>query len=207
MKSIILIGGGGHCRSAIDVIEADGTYQIAGITDQKDKVGETISGYEIIATDDELSRLVAKFENCLITVGQLKSAHLKMKLFNLAKEAGAQLPVIISPSATASARTDIGEGTLVFHRAVVNSGARIGKNSIINTGAIIEHDAVVGDHCHIAPGAIVNGHCSIGDRCMIGSGAVVIQGVTIGDDIVVGANSTVTKDLTEPGIYVGSPAR
>jgi sugar O-acyltransferase (sialic acid O-acetyltransferase NeuD family) len=207
MKSIILLGGGGHCRSAIDVIEAQGTFHIAGITDQPDKVGETISGYEILATDDELSGLVSKFENCLITVGQLKSAALKMKLFNLAKEAGAQLPVIISPSATVSARAKIGEGTIVFHKSVVNSGARIGKNSIINTGAIIEHDAVVGDHCHIGPGAILNGHCSIGDRCMIGSGAVVIQGVTIGGDIVVGANSTVTKDLAEPGIYVGSPAR
>jgi len=31
MKSLLLIGGGGHCRSCIDFIEEEGKYQIAGI--------------------------------------------------------------------------------------------------------------------------------------------------------------------------------
>ena len=31
MKEIILIGGGGHCKSVIDVIECDGSFKIAGI--------------------------------------------------------------------------------------------------------------------------------------------------------------------------------
>ena len=33
MKKIILIGGGGHCKSCIDVIEQEGKYRIAGIVD------------------------------------------------------------------------------------------------------------------------------------------------------------------------------
>jgi acetyltransferase-like isoleucine patch superfamily enzyme len=31
--------------------------------------------------------------------------------------------------------------------------------------------------------------------------------VTICDNVVVGAGSVVTKDITEPGIYAGNPAR
>ena len=54
MKPLILIGGGGHCRSAIDVIESDGRFSITGITDKKEKIGESISGVEIIAEDSEL---------------------------------------------------------------------------------------------------------------------------------------------------------
>jgi len=36
MKPIILIGGGGHCLSCIDVIEQTGLYQIIGILDLPD---------------------------------------------------------------------------------------------------------------------------------------------------------------------------
>jgi len=31
--------------------------------------------------------------------------------------------------------------------------------------------------------------------------------VTIADDVVIGAGSVVTKDIIEPGSYVGNPAR
>jgi hypothetical protein len=31
MDDIVLIGGGGHCKSVIDVIEQQGEYKIVGI--------------------------------------------------------------------------------------------------------------------------------------------------------------------------------
>jgi sugar O-acyltransferase (sialic acid O-acetyltransferase NeuD family) len=207
MKSLILIGGGGHCRSAIDVITSEGSYQIAGITDRVEKVGESINGYKIIAEDSSLKPLIEQYRNCLVTIGQLKSSALKVKLFKMAENLGAEFPVIVSPTAYASSNSDIDRGSVVFHQAVINTHARVGINSVINSGAIIEHDAVIGDHTHIAPGAIVNGHCRVGNHCLIGSGTVMIQETEIGDHIIVGANSTVNRSLTEPGIYAGSPAR
>ena len=44
-KEIILIGGGGHCKSCIDVIESTNDFSIAGIIDSKDKIGDSILGY------------------------------------------------------------------------------------------------------------------------------------------------------------------
>ena len=57
-QKIILVGGGGHCKSCIDVIEQDGTFQIAGIVDVPEKLHQKIFNYEIIATDDDLPQLV-----------------------------------------------------------------------------------------------------------------------------------------------------
>jgi len=54
MHKIILIGGGGHCKASIDVIEQAGTFQIAGIVDVPEKLHQKIFCYEIIATDDDL---------------------------------------------------------------------------------------------------------------------------------------------------------
>lgn len=207
MKPLILIGGGGHCKSAIDVIEAQDEYKIVAITDKKVKIGDSTSGYKVTAEDAELPALIDLYKYCLVTIGQLKSSTFKYRLFRSVKEAGGLLPVIVSPHAVVSKHADLGEGTIVFHQSMINSGCNIGDNCIINSGAIIEHDSVIGNHTHIAPGAIVSGHCKIGNRSMIGSGSVVIQEVTIGDQVVVGAGSTVIRSIKEPGVYVGSPAK
>lgn len=45
---IVLIGGGGHCKACIDVLERQGKYQIAGIIDTDEKVGQDIIGNQII---------------------------------------------------------------------------------------------------------------------------------------------------------------
>lgn len=51
-EKIILIGGGGHCKSCIDVIEQQGEYQIAGIVDMPKNLYQKVVGYEVIATDE-----------------------------------------------------------------------------------------------------------------------------------------------------------
>lgn len=46
----------------------------------------------------------------------------------------------------------------------------------------------------------------IGNRVSIGSNATILP-VSICDDVVIGAGAVVTRSITEPGIYAGSPAR
>jgi acetyltransferase-like isoleucine patch superfamily enzyme len=47
---------------------------------------------------------------------------------------------------------------------------------------------------------------TVGNHVSIGSNATILP-VTICDHVVIGAGSVVTKDITEPGIYAGNPAR
>ena len=97
MKHIILIGGGGHCKSVIDIIEQEGKFEIAGIVDKPDLLGFNILGYSVIGNDSDLANLANKYQYALITVGQIKSPALRIKLFNMAVKAGFVLPKIISP--------------------------------------------------------------------------------------------------------------
>lgn len=190
-ESIILIGGGGHCKSCIDVIEQEGKYSIVGIVDLPEKVGETILGYPIIATDDEIKDLTKKYQNFLITLGQIKSPGRRIEIFNLLKEYKVNLPVIISPIAYVSKHATIDEGTIIMHHALVNASAKIGKNCIINTKALVEHDVEIGNHCHISTGATVNGHVKIGDETFIGSNAVTKENIKIEANSFIKANSIV----------------
>lgn len=47
----------------------------------------------------------------------------------------------------------------------------------------------------------------LGDNVVIGANSVVIGPLHICDDVVIGAMSLVNRDITEPGVYVGTPAR
>ena len=188
---IILIGGGGHCKSCIDVIETEGKFSIIGIIDLKEKIGEKILGYEIIGSDEDIPNFINDFKHIIITIGQISSPESRIKIFKLLEENKAILPVIISPYAYVSKHSTIGKGTIIFHNAIINANAQIGENCIINTKALIEHDAIIGNHCHISTASVVNGDVKIGNGVFFGSGAVSKQGIIIPDFSFIKANSIV----------------
>ncbi|MDO9305942.1 MAG: acetyltransferase [Sulfuricurvum sp.] len=188
---ILLIGGGGHCKSVIDVIEAEGTYTIAGIIDQKEFIGQKVLGYEIIGCDDDLEELFIHSKHAVITVGQIKSPDIRIKLFNTLKSIGYQLPAIISPFAYISKHSTIDEGTIIMHHALINVGVKIGRNCIINSKALIEHDATIEDHCHISTGAIVNGGTVVGQGTFFGSNAVSKEYAIVAEKSFIKAGSVV----------------
>ncbi len=188
---ILLIGGGGHCKSVIDVIEAEGTYTIAGIIDQKECIGQKVLGYEIIGCDDDLEELFIHSKHAVITVGQIKSPDIRIKLFNTLKSIGYQLPAIISPFAYISKHSTIDEGTIIMHHALINVGVKIGRNCIINSKALIEHDATIEDHCHISTGAIINGGTVVGQETFFGSNAISKEYAVIAEKSFIKAGSVV----------------
>ena len=204
---IILIGGGGHCKASIDVIESTAKYKIEGILDLKENVGKKILDYTITGTDDDIIEFINKDYAFLITLGQISASGRRKTLFDTVKKYGGKLETVISNTAYVSKYAQIGEGTIIMHQSLINANACVGKNCIINNKALVEHDAVIGDHTHISTAAVVNGECKIGDNCMIGSNAVVKHGITITDNVLVGAGAVVVKDITEPGIYAGVPAK
>jgi len=174
-ERIILVGGGGHCRSVIDVIEQQGKYKIDGIVDLKENIGEKVLGYPVIACDNQLRELFSSCKNALITVGHIKTNSLRLKLYESLKGIGYKLPVITSPLAYVSRHAQIGEGTVIMHHALVNANANIGKNCIINSKALIEHDAQVGDHCHISTASVINGGVVVGNNTFVGSNSTSKQ--------------------------------
>ncbi len=203
-KPLILIGGGGHCKSVIEAAES-AEYSILGVLDVADNVGKNVLSYKIVGTDEDIPAYMDKAE-FVITVGFIKNPAIRIKLYNKIKEAGGKLATVIASTAYVSKYAELGEGTVVLHQAFVNAGAKVGKNVILNTATNIEHDAVIGDHCHISTGAMVNGECKVGERCFVGSQSVLANCITIGEDIIVGAGSCVRKSITEKGIYAGNPA-
>lgn len=194
MSDLILIGGGGHCRSCIDVIETQGKYRIRGVVQHLSGETDGIMGYPVLGSDEDLPFLLQETPQALVAVGQIRSPEIRIRLYELLKKLGGKLPRIDSPFAHCSKHAELHEGTIVMHGAIVNAGAIIGANCIINSKALIEHDVIVADHCHISTGARVNGGVTIGKGSFIGSGAVLKEGIVIGENVIIGAGQVVLQD-------------
>ena len=116
----------------------------------------------------------------------------------------------------------IGSETFVGPFVEIQKGAKIGKHCRIQSHSFICELVTIGDDCFVSHGAMfINDRfdrggpadtrevwraTKIGNRVSIGTNATILP-VTICDRAVVGAGAVVTKDITEPGIYVGNPSR
>ena len=202
MYKILLIGSGGHARSCIDVIESTDKYKIDGLVEQKHAdVVENIN-YPVLGYDEDLENLRKEYSYAFVTVGQIKSAKIRMKLFKTLVDLNFKVPKIISPISYVSKSAIIQKGTIVMHGTIVNSGAKIGENCIINNKALIEHDAVIGNHCHISTGTIINGGVKVGSESFVGSGSVTKQGISIGNNCVIGAGRLVGANVQSNQVII-----
>ncbi len=185
-KDIILVGGGGHCMSVIDVVEQENKYHIKGIL-EPNAIEESVLGYPILGNDDLIPSLVDGETYFLITVGQIKSYTIRKKLASILEQYKAQLATVVSPFAYVSKHATIEAGTIIMHHVCVNARATIGKHCIINTKVNIEHGAEIQDFCHISTCAVVNGDSIIKQGCFIGSNAAISNGTTIQKNSIIGA--------------------
>ena len=195
MKTIILIGAGGHCTSCIDVIEMQQKFKIIGLIDNSKK--KLSMNYKIIGDDKELKKISKKTKYALITIGHIKNSKIRENLFKKVLNYGFKFPTIVSPLSYVSKRATIGDGTIVMHGAIINAGAKIGKNCIINNKTLIEHDVVIEDNCHLSTRSTVNGGVTIKKNSFIGSCSVIKQNIKIGKNCFVNANLFIEKNLKD----------
>ncbi|WP_230084993.1 polysialyltransferase family glycosyltransferase [Providencia sp. wls1922] len=127
-------------------------------------------------------------------VGILPYSNIREKVNAHFMQMGYQFDKVIANSAIVSDYVELGPGTQVLPRAIIQTGVTVGENSIINTGSIIEHDCKIGNNNHIAPGATLCGGVTTSDTVYIGANATIIQGITITKNSIVGAGAVITKE-------------
>lgn len=203
---LLLIGGGGHCRSVLDSALSLNMYEKIGIVDFDESA--SVLGIPVVGNDYDLPVLLEEgWTEAFVSVGSVGSTALRRKLYQLAKDIGFNIPSIIDPSAQLARGAEIGEGVFIGKQAVVNTCSSIGRCAIINSGAVVEHDCSIGEFTHISPGAVMCGQVSVGSDSHIGAGTVIRQQITIGEKTLIGAGSVVLKDIPGSVTAYGNPCK
>jgi len=116
----------------------------------------------------------------------------------------------------------IGDNSFIGPFVEIQKGVSIGNNCKVQSHTFICELVTIGNNCFIGHGVMfindtmktgpANGDRSkwkttiVGNNVFIGSNATILP-VEICDGVVIGAGSVVTKNIIEPGIYLGNPAK
>ena len=199
---LLIIGASGHGKVVADVALKMNKWQSIAFLDDNEDLMESM-GMQVIGKSTDASKYIDDFD-IFVAIGNNATREKVIKQLELA---GAELPLLIHPNAVIGEQVELGSGTVVMAGVVINSSTRIGKGCIINTGATIDHDNVIEDYVHISPGVNTAGTVRVGCGTWLGIGSKVSNNVNITSGCTVGAGAVVIKDITEPGAYVGVPAR
>ncbi len=208
MKNIVIIGASGHAKVIIDILKRRKDYQIVGLIDVEEKIGQHVLGYNIVGTEKMLTLLIQQYENLegIIAIGDnTVRNNVLNKIQNIVPHFA--FATVIDHSAIIAGDVRIGKGTVIMPGVVVNSSASIGNFCILNTKSSLDHDSVMEDFSSLAPGVTIGGNVKIGHHSAIGLGANVIQGIDIAEHTVIGSGSTVVRSIPANMVAYGVPAK
>ena len=208
MKKVIVVGGGGHAKVVIDILEVVGEYKIVGIIDKKLKAGDILFGYPVLGNDDVLPGLLRDGITCVaMGIGGFVDNKLRKQIYIKIKSWGFTFVNAIHPSCIIMPGGSVGEGVVMFPGVVVNSSVIIGNNVILATGSTTDHETVIEDHVLVSAGVSVGAYTRIQEQALIAIGATIVSGVNIGKSSLVAAGAVVLKDVPDSTRVVGIPAR
>ncbi|USL43539.1 acetyltransferase [Priestia megaterium] len=202
MAKLLILGAGGHGKVVSEIAQLMKQWEEIAFLDDREDISEVL-GISIAGKLADLPALRSEYEYAFVAIG---SNTARLKWTEKLSHHGFKIPILIHPSSIVSAKSSIGEGTVIMAGAVINTDARIGRSCIINTASTIDHDCILHRGVHTSPGAYLGGTVKIGERTWICIGATIINNINIGCDSVIAAGAVVTKDVPSNVLVAGVPA-
>ena len=203
MKSVIILGAGGHAKVVADILQLGGHHILGFLDDDAQLWGTSCLGLPVLGA-------IADYKNyqpdgLVLAIGSNAVRQtLAHRLGDPARDLWANA---IHPRATIADSAQTGRGVVIAAHAVVNPDSVIGDHAIINTGATVDHDCRIGDFAHLAPGSHLAGAVAIGTGAFLGISTSVVPGVAVGEWATVGAGAVVLRDIPARATAFGVPAK
>ena len=209
-KNIIIYGAGGFGSEVAWLIErinkTGPEWNILGFVDdvKTGMYGKEVNGYKLFSGKEWFAE---NKEEVYVTCPVGSSKGRRSMHQYLAQYPNVKLATLIDPSVIIGRTSVVGTGAIICCGTRITVNAKIGKGVVINTGSSVGHSSEVGDYCTLLTNVMVSGTVKIGENSEIGSGAFIREYSVVCNDVVVAPLSSVLRDITEPGIYSGNPAR
>ena len=194
MRELVIVGGGGHGRETLDIVEAinavEPTWAFAGFRRRRRDHCRPARPQRCVAARHDRDPRPHRTRTMSSVLAHLRSEQSSM---SNSPPGAALAATLIHPAATVASDNRIGDGVLLAAGARVTTNVTLGRHVHLNVNAVVSHDCVVGDYTTLSPGSLVNGDVQIGTGVFLGTGAIITPGVTVGDHAVIGAGAVVVQ--------------
>ena len=207
MKDLLIIGMGGFGRETLALVEeineAKPTWNFLGFISEYNEE-ESPEGYLPLGDLEYLKNMNPK----PYVVIAIAIANARRRISAICEEAGIPFATLIHPSVRMKGNLcTVGEGSILCEGVLLAVNSHVGKHCIMNFGCVLGHDTIMDDYAEMMSETTTGGNTYIGKGCYFGLRCIVINKLKIADDCTFGAGAVVVKDVTEPGTYVGVPAK
>lgn len=157
-----------------------------------------------VVSFEELEKMY-KPEQCsmYICIGYNKMNTVRESIYNKLKAKGFEIMSYIHPDACVLSE-NIGEGTLIFERAVVGPYVKLGICNICYPNSLIAHHTVTGNFNFFAISCSVAGNVKTGNFCFWGNNSTCKDSIKVGDSALIGAGAYADRDIGEYEVLVPS---
>ncbi len=208
MTPLIVIGGGGHAREIIDVVEAinrvEPTFEFIGFAADGyyNEAEMSARGARYLGgVRESLKRVDAEY---VIGIG---SGEARRVIDGLASSMGRDAASLVHPESSMGFGVELGPGTVITAGARLTTEVKLGRHVHVNVNCTVSHDVRLDDYVTLSPGVNVSGWVHLCELVTMGTGSSTIDRVEIGAATLVGAGATVTADLPPGVTAMGTPAR
>lgn len=200
MKKVCIFGAGSFAREILATVERSGFEVECFIAEtQGMQSGLPIKTIEYFSP--------AKHK-AVIAVG---NPYLKEKIVKQLTSISNNIdyPNIIDPKAVLLSPKTIlfNKGNVIMANAVLTVDIKINNFNHIYSCCTITHDDKIGDFNQFSPGVNISGKNIIQNLIYFGANSGTLEKLYICSDVIIGAGGVITKDITEPGTYVGVPVK
>ena len=199
----IVIGANGLAKQVLPLY--NGNPRVI-FFDDTDEAEDNLYEHKIIHELQSIKDYISKGGDVIFSIC-IGNPKWREYFFNHLVNLGATPINILSELSSIQERSEINTGNILLDYTLVETDVKIGKGNLINCYAGLFHDSVIGDFNEIMPGAKILGGAKIGNSCRIGTNATILPQIHICSNVIIGAGAVVTKNITEPGTYIGIPAR
>lgn len=203
-RKICIVGSGGFGREVLlcvmDIFPNRDIWDVACfMVDNKYYKEGSIMGVPVIP----MSSFNSKIYSVVVAIGDPLSRRRVVERL----PADTIYGTIIHPTAVISKFVKVGRGSIITAGCILTCNIEIGNHAHLNLHTTVGHDCVIGDYFTTAPAVNISGNCNIGTDVYFGTNSSIKQGINVCSGATIGMNAAVVKDIVEPGVYVGVPAK
>ena len=197
MKTIIIIGAGGHAAELRDYINHNNSERPLERIVVLGYIDDDENNYKHYEFSEEYLGSIKnhKVRKDVFYLMGIANLDYRRSIIELFKSKEGKFIGLIHPTAIISPTAEFGEGVVISHNASVGAKVKIGNFNMLNSRCTIGHDTVMGDYNFISPQVAISGNTIIGNENLIGTNSCTIPGMSIGNRNKIAAGMVVYKPV------------